>query len=163
MKNWFSSDEERKRRRQPQNRCCADRKLRSLREPPRAQSALILHRNWSFCQSGNTTSNRLALSVRGEGLTAHNRISNRLALSVPGEGFAAPNCISNRFWPKNRSHRKQTIKPRLTGARMHIRETAFSTNFQISAAAFNEELQLHREAPRTLSQSSNISRSHGRP
>jgi|ERR1700728_4340891 len=80
-----------------------------------------------------------------------------------GASLQSGHTTSNRFWPKNRSHRKQTIKPRLTGARMHIRETAFSTNFQISAAAFNEELQLHREAPRTLSQSSNISRSHGRP
>jgi len=26
--------------------------------------------------------------------------------------------ISNRFWPKNRSYRKQTIKPRLTGSRI---------------------------------------------
>jgi hypothetical protein len=29
--------------------------------------------------------------------------------------------VSNRFWVKNRTYRKQTIKPRLTGARMHIR------------------------------------------
>lgn len=43
--------------------------------------------------------------------------------------------ISNRFWPKNR-------------------------NFQISAAA---ELRLRQEAPRTFYQSSNLSRSYGRP
>src|SRR3984957_14049422 len=29
---------------------------------------------------------------------------------------------SNRQWPANRSYRKQTTKPRLTGARTHIRE-----------------------------------------
>src|ERR1700722_7368453 len=29
---------------------------------------------------------------------------------------------SNRQWPTNRSYRKQTTKPRLTGARTHIRE-----------------------------------------
>jgi hypothetical protein len=28
---------------------------------------------------------------------------------------------SNRFWPENRSYRKQTTRPRLTGSRIHIR------------------------------------------
>jgi hypothetical protein len=31
---------------------------------------------------------------------------------------------SNRFWVKNRSHRKQTTKPCLTGTRTHIRNSA---------------------------------------
>jgi hypothetical protein len=33
--------------------------------------------------------------------------------------------ISNRFWPKNRSYRKQTIKPRLTGARTAFSDSSF--------------------------------------
>ena len=37
--------------------------------------------------------------------------------------------ISNRFWPKNRSYRKQTIKPCLTGAKTHIRHFGFLALF----------------------------------
>ena len=40
---------------------------------------------------------------------------------VLSEKFSTQNCISNRFWPKNRSYRKQTIKPCLTGSRIDIR------------------------------------------
>src|SRR5580704_13206343 len=40
---------------------------------------------------------------------------------VFNDKFSPQNRISNRFWPKNRSHRKQTIKPRLTGSRSDIR------------------------------------------
>jgi hypothetical protein len=36
----------------------------------------------------------------------------------------APQCISNRFWPTNRSYRKQTIKPCLTGSRIDIKDSA---------------------------------------
>jgi hypothetical protein len=69
---------------------------------------------------------------------------------------------SNRNRPINRCYRKQTIKPRLTGARTHIRETAFRINFRISAAALSDELRLHSEAPETPSQSSNLSETYGR-
>jgi hypothetical protein len=69
---------------------------------------------------------------------------------------------SNRQWLTNRSYRKQTIKPCLTEARTHIRETAFSCNFQISAAALSCELRFRSEAPRTISQSSNLSETYGR-
>jgi hypothetical protein len=43
--------------------------------------------------------------------------SHRLTSSDFREGFAIQKRISNRFWTKNRSSRKQTIKPCLTGAR----------------------------------------------
>jgi hypothetical protein len=48
---------------------------------------------------------------------SRNRISTRLALHDFGKGFAIQKRISNRFWVKNRSRRKQTIKPCLTGSR----------------------------------------------
>jgi len=37
------------------------------------------------------------------------------------EKFSLQDCISNRFWSKNRSYRKQTTKPPLTGSRIVIR------------------------------------------
>jgi hypothetical protein len=82
--------------------------------------------------------------------------------SVP---FSQVGCTtSNRFWPKNRSYRKQTIKPCLTGARMHFTETAFSSNFPMSGAALSGELRPYREgeAPCTPYQSSNRPRTYGR-
>ncbi len=39
--------------------------------------------------------------------------------------FSQQNRISNRNWPKNRSYRKQTIKPCLTGTRFDIRHVEF--------------------------------------
>jgi hypothetical protein len=54
------------------------------------------------------------------------------------ERFDSQNRISNRFWPKNRSDRKEAIKPFLTGAR-----TAFSVK-QFSAE-FRTELQAQRK------------------
>src|ERR1700733_2008325 len=39
---------------------------------------------------------------------------------------------SNRKWRANRCYRKQTIKPCLTEARTHFRESAFCRDFQIS-------------------------------
>ena len=45
--------------------------------------------------------------------------------------------ISNRFWPKNRSYRKQTIKPCLTGARMHIKDFDFLALFASEFPAGN--------------------------
>jgi hypothetical protein len=40
--------------------------------------------------------------------------------------FTRARCrISNRNWPKNRSHRKQTSRPRLTGTRIDIRHIEF--------------------------------------
>jgi len=53
--------------------------------------------------------------------------------------------ISNRFWPKNRSYRKQTIKPRLTGARMHIRHFGFLALFDNRFHASNRRTRLKNE------------------
>jgi hypothetical protein len=79
------------------------------------------------------------------------------------EPFSQTGCTTfNRFWPKNRSYRKQTIKPCLTGARMHFRETAFSSNFRIFVAALSDGLRFHSEALETLPQSSNLSGTYGR-
>ena len=69
---------------------------------------------------------------------------------------------SNRKWRANRCYRKQTIKPCLTEARTHFRESAFCRDFQISAAAPSDQLVLHSEVPRTSFQSSNLSRTYGR-
>ena len=69
---------------------------------------------------------------------------------------------SNRKWRANRCYRKQTIKPCLTEARTHFRESAFCRDFQISAAAPSDQLVLHSEAPEPPSQSSNLSRTYGR-
>src|ERR1700722_16007550 len=41
---------------------------------------------------------------------------------VFNEKFSTQDCIFNRFWTKNRSYRKQTIRPRLTGSRIDIRQ-----------------------------------------
>jgi hypothetical protein len=68
---------------------------------------------------------------------------------------------SSRFWPKNGCYRKQTIKPCLTGARTHFRQAAFSGNFPMCGAALSGELRPYWETPRTLSQSSNLSRAYG--
>lgn len=70
---------------------------------------------------------------------------------------------SIRFWAKSRSYRKQTIKPFLPGATTAYKETASSSNFQISASVLSYKLQHHREGMRTPSQSSNLSRPYGRP
>jgi hypothetical protein len=45
-------------------------------------------------------------------------VSNLLALTDFRERFGMRNYISNRFWVKNRSYRKQTTKPPLTGSRI---------------------------------------------
>lgn len=66
------------------------------------------------------------------------------------------------FWSKSRSYRKQTIKPFLPRATTAYRETASSSNFQISARVLNYELQHHREALCSQFQSANLSRSYGR-
>jgi len=41
------------------------------------------------------------------------------------ESFSTQNRISNRFWTKNRSHRKQTTKPLLTGSRFAHKQFSF--------------------------------------
>ena len=78
----------------------------------------ISNRNWPENRSRRkqTTKPRLT-ETRITHVASRSRTSNRLALSDFREGFAAQTRISNRFWSKNRSHRKQTIKPSLTGSR----------------------------------------------
>ena len=46
-----------------------------------------------------------------------------------GERSGSQNRISNRFWSKNRSCRKQTIKPRLTGSRIACIDSLFFAQF----------------------------------
>ena len=46
---------------------------------------------------------------------------------------------SNRFWAKNRSYRKQTIKPCLTGTRTHIRVSLNFTKIAQDFAAFESQ------------------------
>jgi hypothetical protein len=50
-------------------------------------------------------------------------VQNTLRPTLKNEGFLAKWApTSNRFWGKNRSHRKQTIKPCLTGSRFAHKE-----------------------------------------
>jgi hypothetical protein len=94
---------------------------------------------------------------------ARTKSQNRLRLTRGNEAFLrSGHTTSNRFWLKNRSDRKQTIKPCLTGARTAFRETGFSDNFQISAARVTGQFRLPGGVPCTPSQSSNLSRPYGR-
>jgi hypothetical protein len=70
--------------------------------------------------------------------------------------------ISTRFWSKSRSYGKQRTKPFLPGATTACSETAFRSNFRISAASLGDQLMLCSEAPEPRSQSSNLSRNYGR-
>jgi hypothetical protein len=70
--------------------------------------------------------------------------------------------VSTRFWSKNRSYRKQTTKPFLSGATTACSETAFRSNFRISAASLGDQLRFRPEAPEPTSQCPNLSRSYGR-
>ena len=70
---------------------------------------------------------------------------------------------SNRFWPKNRSNRKQTIKPCLTGSRIAWIELAISSDFRITVASLcGLKSSAWEEPPRSIFQCSNLSRPHGR-
>lgn len=69
----------------------------------------------------------------------------------------------NRFWPKNRSNRKQTIKPCLTGSRIAWIEIAISSDFRITVASLcGLKSSAWEEPPRSIFQCSNLSRPHGR-
>jgi hypothetical protein len=59
--------------------------------------------------------------------------------------FRSGHTISNRFWCENRSCRKQTIKPCLTGARMHIRHFGFLALFANRFHASNRRSRLKTE------------------
>ena len=52
---------------------------------------------------------------------------------VFNDKFSPQNRISNRFWSKNRSYRKQTNKPRLTGSRIDIR------HFEIASHSITQQ------------------------
>src|SRR5580658_4198341 len=47
--------------------------------------------------------------------------NSRVIRIVFHQEFSRQDRISNRFWSRNRSRRKQTIKPCLTGSRIDIR------------------------------------------
>jgi hypothetical protein len=59
--------------------------------------------------------------------------------------FRSGHTTSNRFWCENRSYRKQTIKPCLTGARMHIRHFRFLALFANRFHASNRRSRLKTE------------------
>jgi hypothetical protein len=59
--------------------------------------------------------------------------------------FRSGHTTSNRFWCENRSYRKQTIKPCLTGARMHIRHFGFLALFADRFHASNRRSRLKTE------------------
>jgi hypothetical protein len=62
------------------------------------------------------------LANRENALLAHT-LGGQIFKEIPRETSANFD-ISNRFWPKNRSYRKQTGKPSLTGARTAVRAWA---------------------------------------
>ena len=62
------------------------------------------------------------------------------------EQFDSHNRISNRFWPKNRSYRKEAIKPFLTGARTAFRVAQFRSEFRTELQAQRKKECRSREA-----------------
>ena len=94
---------------------------RYLTNPKRSNgraSRRISNRNWpANIRRRKQTPKPFLTETRITLLGSRNRVSTRLALSDFREGFALQKRISNRFWVKNRSHRKQTTKPCLTGSR----------------------------------------------
>jgi len=90
---------------------------RKMDLPPRENEACL--------QSANTISTWPARYLLGG-----------LALCAFRDGFIPQKCISNRFWAKNRSCRKQTTKPLLTGSRFVCLENALNGSFSVSAAGF---------------------------
>jgi len=80
-----------------------------------------------------TTSNRPASHLLGG---PARQLFGGLAPSAFREGSIPQKCISNRFWGKNRSDRKQTTKPLLTGSRFVCLENAPDGSFSMSAPGF---------------------------
>ena len=54
------------------------------------------------------------------------------------EKFSLQDRISNRFWSKNRSYRKQSIKPRLTGSRIDIRHFEIPSHSVAQQSGFSK-------------------------
>ena|SRR6202035_2767457 len=146
------------------------RKLSKLnRQIPELKSSVT-----SGKQTADTCSNRQKFQKRLRAIAGPARLSSARDLDTSAtrkmEPLATKNeailakwsPTSNRKWRANRCCRKQTIKPCLTEARTHFRESAFSRNFRISAAALGDQLMFHSEAPEPSSQSSNLSETYGR-
>jgi hypothetical protein len=113
-------------------------------------------------QTAETCSNRQKIQKRL-------RAISKSASLLPARDFASlvPGNVvlstpKNRLYSESRGYRKQTMKPFLLGATTAYRETASSSNFQISASVLNYEPPHHREALCSPLQSSNLSRSYGR-
>ena len=125
-------------------------------------------------QTTETCSNRQKIQKRLPPISRPARLSSARDLDTsakrkmglpPRENEAflqSAHTISTRFWSKSRSYGKQRTKPFLPGATTACSDTAFSSNFRISAADLGDELSLHSEAPELPSQSCNLSRTYGR-
>jgi hypothetical protein len=73
-----------------------------------------------------------------------------LLISMPGplfaEEFSSQNCISNRFCTKNRSCRKEMIKPSLTGSRFACKGLQSPAEFRAAADAQRKKESASRDA-----------------
>jgi hypothetical protein len=144
--------------------------LKSNRQIPKLERHVTCRK-----ETTETCSNRQKIQKRSRPIPSSTSFSSPRNLDTSAtrkmEPLAAKNeailekwsPTSNRKWRANRCYRKQTIKPCLTEARTHFRERAFSGNFRISGTAYGDQLMLHSEAPEPPSQSSNLSRTYGRP
>jgi hypothetical protein len=96
---------------------------RDLDTPATRKMEPLARKSEAFSLRGCTTSNWPARQLLGG-----------LARSAFREGFSSQECISNRFWAKNRSGRKQTTKPLLTGSRYACLVNTLNGNFSIPAS-----------------------------
>jgi hypothetical protein len=92
-------------------------------------------------------------------------VSGKVVLPTPRNGPRSERSrtATCRSWSKSRRYRKETMELFLPEATTAYKEPASSSNFQISARVPSDELQHHRGAPCSPSQSFNVSRSYGRP
>jgi hypothetical protein len=96
-------------------------------------------RHGFFCSSEflTETASHSEIDVTHSKQTTDEFLTETAIVPLPGvsraffaEQFDSKNRISNRFWPKNRSYRKETIKPFLTGARTPISVSQFRAEFR---------------------------------
>jgi hypothetical protein len=162
MKIWIRIGAEREGPRPPKQRIApASTKVRFLRP----FTLLALAREGSSCEGERPSRARLSRPrriSRERFLQAGRAGRKRLFAALPDTQKAAPATrksltnerffakwapTSNRFWVKNRSYRKQKIKPRLTGTRTAIWDFGFLALFARGPAPNFEQRQFRVTRP----------------
>jgi hypothetical protein len=133
------------------SRFCANKWSRSLLTETSSQTEFDVTHSIQTCGEflTETRIDPLPTSLRAffaERFRPQNRISNRLALSDFSEGYGLGNCISNRFCNKNRSCRKETIKPSLTGSRFASKVLQSRDEFRAAPYAQRKKESASRDA-----------------